>query len=68
MNMDLAVLSRGNSVVLQPRSVLGLLWLQTHFESSSWDLICSGQARLRAETRDALCRDAQAAGLELSPQ
>jgi len=66
--MDLAVINSGQSLSLQPRSVLGLLWLQTHFEASSWDLICSGQARLRVETRDALCRDAEAAGLTLAAQ
>ena len=66
--MDLAVIDSGSGVSLQPRSVLGVLWLQTHFEASSWDLICSGQARLRVETREALCRDARAAGLQLCPQ
>ena len=64
--MDLVLLELGTSFVLQPRSVVGLLWLQTHFEPSAWDLICSGSVRLSAATRQQLCGDAEAAGLRLS--
>ena len=63
---DLALIELGPSFRLEPKSLLGLLWLQTHFESQSWDLICSGQARLSAGTRVALCSDAAAAGLQVS--
>ena len=63
---DLALLELDGSYLLQPRSIVGLLWLQTHFEPQSWDLICSGNVRLSAGTRSALCADAQSAGLHLS--
>ena len=60
---DLSLTAKGDSFQLVPRSVLGMLWLQTHFETSTWDLICSGSVRLRAESCESLCRDAQLAGL-----
>ena len=63
---DLALLELKGSYLLQPRSIVGLLWLQTHFEPQSWDLICSGNVRLSAATRPELCADAQRAGLQLS--
>lgn len=64
--MDLALLDLGESVRLQPCSVLGLLWLQTHFDAGAWDLIRSGRVRLSRGSREHLCRDAEAAGLTLS--
>jgi len=62
---DLSLTAFGDSYQLQPRSVIGMLWLQTHFETSSWDLICIGAVRLKAESCNALCRDAEAAGLNV---
>lgn len=64
--MDLVLLELDSAFLLQPRSVLGLLWLQTHFEPSAWDRIAAGSLRLSAVTRQELCRDALAAGLQLS--
>ena len=63
MAMDITLTGLGDTYTLMPRSVLGMLWLQTHFETSTWDLICSGSVRLRAESCERLCSDAQLAGL-----
>jgi len=64
--VDLTLVDCGSSHLLQPCSILGLLWLQTHFEPDSWDLICAGKVRLSSATRESLCRDARAAGLQTS--
>lgn len=64
--MDLALAGIGESYRLLPRSVHGTLWLQTHFETSTWELVCTGKVRLNASSTDQLCRDAQAAGLSVS--
>jgi hypothetical protein len=64
--MDLALAGTGTTYRLLPRSVLGVLWLQTHFETSTWPLLCSGSVRLTASSTDQLCRDAEAAGLRVS--
>ena len=60
---DLSLTAKGDSYQLMPHSVLGMLWLQTHFETSTWDLICSGAVRLKVQSCDRLCRDAVDAGL-----
>ena len=62
---DLSLTPKGDSYQLLPRSVFGMVWLQTHFERSAWDLICTGAVRLKAESCDALCRDASTAGLNV---
>ena len=64
--VDLILVECGASYLLEPRSILGMLWLQTHFEPDSWDLICAGKVRLSATTRESLCCDATAAGLRIS--
>jgi hypothetical protein len=43
-----------------------MLWLQTHFETSTWELICSGAVRLKGESCEGLCRDASSAGLNVA--
>ena len=63
---DLSLTAKGESFQLMPRSVIGMLWLQCHFETSTWDLICSGAVRLKGESCDALCRDASSAGLNVA--
>ena len=60
---DLRLTGMGDSFQLCATSVLGMLWLQTHFETSTWDLICSGSVRISAESSLGLQRDACAAGL-----
>ena len=63
---DLSLTAKGDSYQLLPRSVMGMLWLQTHFETSTWDLICSGAVRLKAESCNHLCSDALEAGLNVA--
>ena len=63
---DLVLIEVGASYRLEHQTIVGLLWLQTHFEPESWDLICTGRVRLSGNTREALCTDAAAAGLTLS--
>jgi hypothetical protein len=60
---DLSLTAKGDSFQLEPRSVIGMLWLQTHFETNTWELICSGAVRLQAACVEELCRDASQAGL-----
>ena len=63
--MDLQLTPIGDSVRLTPASVLGMVWLQAHFESCTWDLVCSGTLRISRESSEHLLRDARAAGLNV---
>jgi hypothetical protein len=45
-----------------------MVWLQSHFEPSTWDLICSGAVRMSGTPLQTLCRQAEAAGLQIGPE
>ena len=66
--MDLLLERLGDSARLRPQSVLGMVWLQSHFEPSTWDLICSGAVRMSGTPLQTLCRQAEAAGLQIGPE
>jgi|TARA_B100001063_G_C16485309_1_gene414669 hypothetical protein len=65
--MDLSLITEGQTFRLQPESVHGMLWLQTHFEMSHWELLAEGLATLSKTNADELIQDASDAGLNLSP-
>jgi len=51
---------------LMPCSVLGLIWLQTHFERRHWEPLAAGQVSVDSISCQKLCCDAEAAGLRVS--
>jgi hypothetical protein len=63
--MDLSLTPVASGYRVMPESALGLLWLQTHFEPETWDLVCEGRVRLSTASIDSLCADAREAGLAL---
>jgi hypothetical protein len=65
--MDLSLIVEGQAFRLQPESVHGMLWLQTHFEMSHWELLAEGLATVNQCNADELIEDASNAGLNLSP-
>jgi hypothetical protein len=48
---------------VQPQSIHGVLWLQTHFPASEWDALLQDQACFSADCLDHLLSDAVDAGL-----
>ena len=64
--MDICLSDTNNGTFIEPLSVHGILWLQTHFESSHWESISEGQVII--PTKDALMlhEDAQAGGLNVN--
>lgn len=63
---DLALAGLQRGVRLIPCSVLGLLWLQTHFEDRYWEPLAMGRARLDRASADQLGAEAEAAGLKVA--
>lgn len=63
--MDLQLIPSADAYKLIPISILGMFWLQTHFESSHWDLLAQGMAVIDADSSQALCSDALAFGLRV---
>ena len=48
---------------LTVNSVVGALWLQTHFPESEWDALLEGTASFGLDCLNALIEDARSAGL-----
>jgi hypothetical protein len=63
---DLALARLSQGVRLVPCSVLGMVWLQTHFEDRLWEPLASGLARIDRVSAEQLGCDAEAAGLKVA--
>ena len=50
---------------LKATSILGTLWLQTHFADSEWDSLIRGEASFGSDCLNALVQDARSAGLSV---
>ncbi len=64
--MDISLSYKCNGTQLEPKSVHGILWLQTHFESVHWESISSGLVIIPTKDAEMLCEDAQKAGLNIN--
>ncbi len=64
--MDIWLIDTEEGAQLRPESVHGMLWLQTHFEDSSWEALASNQVMLSTPDAKALANDAREAGLNLN--
>ena len=64
--MDISLSDKRNGTQIEPKSVHGILWLQTHFESEHWDSICHGLVIIPTKDADMLGEDAKKAGLNVN--
>ena len=64
--MDISLSDKRNGTQLEPTSVHGILWLQTHFESKHWESISNGLVIIPAKDALMLGDDAQKAGLKIN--
>ena len=64
--MDISLSDKRNGTQIEPKSVHGILWLQTHFESKHWESICHGLVIIPTKDADMLSKDAQRAGLNVN--
>ena len=51
---------------LRPSTILGMLWLQTHFEDEYWEALATNQVKLPTEDARTLYEHAIEAGLSLN--
>ena len=63
--MDLHLIPSADSYKLLPISIFGMLWLQIHFESSTWDFLAKGMVVVDADSSQELCADALISGLRV---
>ena len=64
--MDISLFDKRNGTQIEPKSVHGILWLQTHFESNHWELISNGLVIIPIKDAQMLAEDATNAGLNIN--
>ena len=65
--MDVCLTNVDNNLnkSLTPKSVHGMLWLQTHFEELQWEALSDGRVILSKEDARLLKNDAELAGVKM---
>ena len=65
--MDICLVNIDNNLnkCLKPTSVIGMLWLQTHFENDQWEALSNNAVIISKENSKLLVKDATSAGLNI---
>ncbi len=65
--MDICLITIDNNLnmSLQPKSAIGMLWLQTHFENDQWEALSNSTIIISEENSKLLIEDATDAGLDI---
>ena len=65
--MDICLITIDNKFnkSLQPKSIIGMLWLQTHFENDQWEAISNNRVIISEQNSKLLIEDATHAGLNI---
>ena len=63
--MDITLSRASQGILLTPKSIHGMLWLQTHFEKQHWEALASAKVIIPESNADEIYVDAMKGGLEL---
>ena len=65
--MDICLINIDNNLnkTLKPTSIIGMLWLQTHFENDQWEALSNDEVIISKENSVLLVKDASSAGLNV---
>ncbi len=64
--MDIRLSDIGNGAKIEPKSIHGILWLQTHFQSEHWESLSNGVVIIPNKDAQMLGKDASEAGINVS--
>ena len=64
--MDINFSEKKSGTKIEPRSIHGILWLQTHFESAHWESLMNGLVIIPAKDAQMLYEDASLAGISIN--
>tara|TARA_B100000902_G_scaffold73160_1_gene78319 strand:- start:242 stop:469 length:228 start_codon:yes stop_codon:yes gene_type:complete len=64
--MDISLSGKRNGTQIEAKTVHGILWLQTHFESKHWELISNGLVIIPTKDAQILGEDATKAGINVN--
>jgi hypothetical protein len=65
MDIFLVNIDNNSNKSLKPTSIIGMLWLQTHFEDNQWEALSNNQVIISKENSKLLVKDAISAGLKI---
>jgi len=65
MDICLITIDSNLNKSLQPKSAIGMLWLQTHFENDQWEALSNSTVIISEENSQLLIEDATNAGLDI---
>ena len=65
MDICLVDIDNNSNKSLKPTSVIGMLWLQTHFEDNQWEALSNNQVIISKENSKLLVKDVISAGLKI---
>ena len=65
MDICLVDIDNNSNKSLKPTSVIGMLWLQTHFEDNQWEALSNNQVIISKENSKLLVNDAIRAGVNI---
>ena len=65
--MDICLITIDNNSYksIQPKTAVGMLWLQTHFENNQWDALSNSTVIISDENSKLLIEDANNAGINI---
>ena len=65
--MDICLINIDNNLnkCLKPTSVIGMLWLQTHFENNQWEALANNSVIISEKNSKLLIEDATRADLNV---
>ena len=65
--MDICLITIDNNLnkSLLPKSAIGMLWLQTHFDNDQWEALSNSTVIISEENSKLLIEDATDAGLNI---
>ena len=65
MDICLITIDNNSNKSLQPKSAIGMLWLQTHFENDQWEALSNSTVIISEENSQLLIADATKAGINI---
>tara|TARA_Y100001968_G_scaffold120090_1_gene109354 strand:- start:142 stop:372 length:231 start_codon:yes stop_codon:yes gene_type:complete len=64
--MDICLSDKRNGTQIEPMSVHGILWLQTHFQSEHWESLSNSVVIIAKQDAQMLGEDAAQAGINVN--
>jgi len=64
--MDIRLSDKNNGTQIEPTSIHGILWLQTHFKSAHWESLSNGLVIIPTKDVQMLREDATKAGININ--